>query len=333
MEINPVKPVHFDPEQGRGQIANRHVGTIRHKDWFPIIDEVDEFSLNVLLKLADTALVEGNPATALEQYLRVLQFDPTNFRALYGKILAEGWRSPENLTETLGKIEVLLKSLPDTNKEVIIRLVGRDILALGQKVEADSLMTFLREITPGSYEAFAARMEQVLVLYQNTAALTPSHEGMLLAMIAAAERLLVSYRDQKTGKKFYPSEGIYEKGNSWLQKARELLKKKFPNRFERLLLYKKYKTCFVATVAWGDPMAEEVAAFRAFRDLYLRIYPVGRQFIIQYYRFGPIIAGVVAQRPVLKTAARMLLTPLFWGVRCLPGIRMSGTRRPELNDP
>ena len=320
MEINPVKPVHFDPEQGRRLTTNQQFGATHQLKWSPIIDEVDEFSLNVLLKLADAVLAEGNPVAALEQYLKVLEYDPTNFRALYGKILAEGWQSTVKLDEALRKLDVLLKALPDSEKEKMFNLAGHDILAMGRKLEAESLVTFLREITPVSYEVFISRMEQILMLYQNAASLIPSHEGMLLAMIAAAEQLMAPYRDKKTGKKFNPSKEAYEKGKCWLLKAREQLKKKFPNRFDRFLLYKKYKTCFVATAAWGDPMAEEVVAFRAFRDLYLRTNPFGRRFIILYYRFGPILAGFIGQRSSLKTTARTILTPLLLVIRFLPGV-------------
>lgn len=321
MEINPVRPVRFDPEQSRGPVANRQTAVAHHFARPPIIDEVGEFSLNVLLKLADAALAGGNSATALEQYLKVLQYEPNNIQALYGKILAEGSQSPDNLNGVLVKLDVFLKTLPDAEKARMLNQAGRDIVALGQKVESDALATFLREITPVSYQAFADRMEQALVLYQNAAAQMPSHEAMLLAMITAAERLMVPYRDRKTGWKFHPSKVTYEKGKNWLQNARELLKKRFPNRFDRLLLYKKYQTCFVATAAWGDPMADEVVAFRTFRDLYLRTNPVGRRFIVLYYRHGATAAGMIAGSRFLRRTVRGMLMPVLWVVRRLPGIR------------
>lgn len=322
MEIKPVKPLPFEPEYGRGRIANRPAGAAPPFPGASPVDEVAEFSLNVLLRLADEALAKGDPATAREQYLKVLQYDPANSRGLYGRIVAEGMQPPANLTATLGRLETLLETLPDAERQELLRRAGRDLLTLGQKAETEALAEFFREITPSSFERFAFRMEQVLLFYQNSAALVPSHEGMLLAMITAAERLLVPYRDRKSGKKFHPSEGIYEKGKRWLQKARELLRKRFPNCFDRLRLYRKYQTCFIATAVWGDPLAGEVEAFRSFRDLYLRTNSVGRRFIVQYYRFGPLVAALVGERPLLKSAARTVLTLLLRGIGKLPGVRV-----------
>lgn len=68
-------------------------------------------------------------------------------------------------------------------------------------------------------------------------------------------------------------------------------------------------------------MADEVVAFRAFRDLYLRTNPLGRRFIMLYYRFGPILAGIIGQRSSLKTTAQMFLTPLLLVIKLLPGVR------------
>ncbi len=322
MEINPVRPVQLETPQGRGQVAARPAGPVHGYSTPTMVDAVDDFSLTLLLKMADAALAGGNSATALEQYVRLLQYEPDNVRALYGKILAEAGQSPANLKESLGKLELLLKRVPDAERESLLARAGEDIVALGKKVEVEALATLLKEITPLSYGQFAERMEQVLQLYQNGALLLPTREGTLMAMIAAAERLMAPQRDQKSGKRFYPSEGIYEKGKRWLQRARELLKKSFPSRFKRLLLYKKYQTCFIATAAWGDSEAEEVMALRAFRELYLRNNPLGRRFIVLYYRHGGTIAGLIAESSILRMVVRGLLSPFLWGIRLLPGMRM-----------
>jgi len=324
MEIRPIKPVLLDPEQNQGRIANRQPGAAHHYAGTPVVDEVDEFSFNKLLKLADTALTQGNAATALEQYAKILTYEPNNFRALYGKILAEGWQSPADLSETLGKLDALLKRATNAELAVSAR-AGGDIIALGQKAEAEALTTLLKEITPAAFALFATRMEQVLTLYQNSAQMLPTHEGMLLAMITASERLMVPYRDRKSGRKFHPPKGMYEKGKEWLQKARELLKKRFPSRLKRLMLYKKYQTCFVATAAWGDPTADEVMDLRTFRDLYLRTNSMGRRFIVFYYRHGAVAAGIIAERSFLRKGVRGMLGPVLWGVKLLPGIRRQKT--------
>ena len=49
--------------------------------------------------------------------------------------------------------------------------------------------------------------------------------------------------------------------------------------------------CFIATVAFGSPLAGEVATFRAFRDRYLRTNRLGTLLVELYYEHGPKAAG------------------------------------------
>ncbi len=319
-----MKPVNLDPAYGQSRIGIRPPGAASPFAASPVVDPVDEFSFNKLLKLADAALTSGNPATALEQYAKILACEPNNIQALHGKILAEGLLSPDKIAETVGKLDQLLKGATPGERELLSAKLGGDILALGKNAEASAVAELLKEITPAGFELFAAKIEQSLLLYQNAAELHPGDEAVHMAMIVASQRLMVPYRDGKSGVMFPPSEGIYEKGKKWLKKARELLKKRFPNSFKRLQLYKKYQTCFVATAAWGDPEADEVVTFRAFRDLYLRNNRLGRRFIVLYYRHGPTVAGMIAGNDVFRKLVRGMLAPVVWSVRHLPGMRGAG---------
>ena len=64
--------------------------------------------------------------------------------------------------------------------------------------------------------------------------------------------------------------------------------------------------CFVATVAFGEG-APELETLRTFRDRVLARSRPGRAFIAWYYREGPALAGVVARRPLLRSATRVAL--------------------------
>lgn len=69
----------------------------------------------------------------------------------------------------------------------------------------------------------------------------------------------------------------------------------------------KSVNCFVATAAYGSPMAKEVTTFRRFRDNFLVPTKLGRQFIWFYYKNGPIAAKFIAESDTLRATARVAL--------------------------
>lgn len=68
--------------------------------------------------------------------------------------------------------------------------------------------------------------------------------------------------------------------------------------------------CFVATAAWGTPLAREIGALRRLRDRYLLTNAPGRALVHGYYAVGPRFADAIRERPVLRAGARAVLTPL-----------------------
>jgi len=67
--------------------------------------------------------------------------------------------------------------------------------------------------------------------------------------------------------------------------------------------------CFIATAAYGTPMAEEIQILREFRDEYLLTNPLGRALVDLYYRVSPPIAQFIAEHPALQLAVRAMLVP------------------------
>jgi hypothetical protein len=67
--------------------------------------------------------------------------------------------------------------------------------------------------------------------------------------------------------------------------------------------------CFIATAAYGTPMAEQVQILREFRDEYLLTNPVGRALVDVYYRVSPPIAEFITEHPSLKPIVRAGLVP------------------------
>ena len=68
--------------------------------------------------------------------------------------------------------------------------------------------------------------------------------------------------------------------------------------------------CFIATAAYGTPLASDIDSLRVFRDEYLLSNAVGSAFVDAYYTVSPSIADVVAQNPVLAALVRIALVPV-----------------------
>jgi len=67
--------------------------------------------------------------------------------------------------------------------------------------------------------------------------------------------------------------------------------------------------CFIATAAYGTPMAEEIGILREFRDEYLLTNPLGQALVDLYYRVSPPIAEFITEHPSLKPIVRAGLVP------------------------
>ena len=69
------------------------------------------------------------------------------------------------------------------------------------------------------------------------------------------------------------------------------------------------EVCFIATAAYGTPMAEEIQVLREFRDEYLLTNPLGQALVDVYYRVSPPVAEFITEHPGLKPVVRAGLLP------------------------
>jgi hypothetical protein len=70
--------------------------------------------------------------------------------------------------------------------------------------------------------------------------------------------------------------------------------------------------CFIATAAYGTPMAEEIDVLRQFRDEYLLTNPAGGLLVSLYYTSSPPLAHIISQNEGLRAVTRMVLEPIIW---------------------
>jgi very-short-patch-repair endonuclease len=69
--------------------------------------------------------------------------------------------------------------------------------------------------------------------------------------------------------------------------------------------------CFIATAAYGTPMAEEINILRRFRDLKMEPNLAGRYLIALYYNTSPPLARVIARSNSLRAFVRLNLKPII----------------------
>jgi len=69
--------------------------------------------------------------------------------------------------------------------------------------------------------------------------------------------------------------------------------------------------CFIATAAYGSPLAPELDVFRYWRDSSLMTNSPGRTFCSLYYTISPPIAKIIEKSEKSKAIVRALLNPFL----------------------
>jgi hypothetical protein len=69
--------------------------------------------------------------------------------------------------------------------------------------------------------------------------------------------------------------------------------------------------CFIATAAYGTPMAPDVQVLREFRDRALMPSLPGRLVVSAYYRLSPPVANVIRRHEGLRMIVRSMLQPII----------------------
>jgi hypothetical protein len=77
--------------------------------------------------------------------------------------------------------------------------------------------------------------------------------------------------------------------------------------------------CFIATAAYGTPLADQVRILCRFRDEYLMKTALGRKAVEFYYKVSPPIARAVSKSWVLRRIIRLLLRPVVEMVKLAVG--------------
>jgi len=84
--------------------------------------------------------------------------------------------------------------------------------------------------------------------------------------------------------------------------------------------------CFIATAAYGTPMAQDIEVLRDFRDQYVLTNPMGEASVELYYITSPPIADFITDHPTLKPVVRAGLKPIV----VMSSVAVNTTLAPKL---
>jgi len=70
------------------------------------------------------------------------------------------------------------------------------------------------------------------------------------------------------------------------------------------------RSCFIATAAYGTPLAEEVKVLSRFRDKHLLTNYCGKIFVNMYYKYSPKMAEYLRDSGWARNVVRLMLRPL-----------------------
>jgi hypothetical protein len=99
--------------------------------------------------------------------------------------------------------------------------------------------------------------------------------------------------------------------------------------FDWYSIASQYGFCFIATAAYGTPMAPEVNALRAYRDQVLVRSWAGRALVASYYRLAPPVAKFIEDKPWLRALVRAALKPVIVFARKRLEVEGSGITEAE----
>ena len=68
--------------------------------------------------------------------------------------------------------------------------------------------------------------------------------------------------------------------------------------------------CFIATAAYGSPLASHIKVLSRFRDHFLLTNTIGKRFVRFYYTCSPPVADFIEKHDSLRMMVRLGLIPL-----------------------
>jgi hypothetical protein len=287
-----------------------------------------------LLVLAKSAQDAGNNKEAYDYFNRVLELNPTNYEAWFGKGASAGWLSTLadfRLPEMITGIETAIKFCSDDQKEQL-KIKGAEVL---NKV---SVAYF--QLSSEHMHEYGRLGNVSNEFYNQCASITTAME--LAHAYAPCDRQIIDniifilqqqiegteykdfndYGEIKGISRVTPQyeETLRSKMVTFVQKRQEL------DPAYQAPTVKKKSACFIVTATLGDVNHPNVLLLQKFRDEWLSKRALGRVFIGKYYNYSPRVAQAIRHRSKLaKVLNFIIVKPSARIATCLLRRRQEGS--------
>ncbi|WP_260524190.1 tetratricopeptide repeat protein [Serratia sp. PL7] len=259
-----------------------------------------ESNVDNYLALARSASMAGNHNEAIEYYNKVLEIQPNDFTAWFGKGQAAGWLSSiasfrfgemlvgfENAIRFSNDDIKLKKECAEQINEIVTTCYGMCRKHINEFVAL-----------PDMWSNYIVQCSEILSAYEEAHNYDESNEIIIRNIITVCEDNIsgIAYSDpydNNNSKSVFLSEDYEKLMRDMILTYGNKLKELDPNYQIPNPSAAKPSACFVVTATMGDSNNNVVNSLREFRDSVLSKSRMGSLFITWYYKEGPGIAKVV----------------------------------------
>ena len=277
-----------------------------------------------LLKLAIAAEESNNTQEAYEYYTKVLEYEPDNYYAWYGKSISAGWLSKVSkprIVEMIRGVTRAIELTPVEFKEELIINAEFDIFSVTlafHKLSKEYMKEYIE--LDNTWVNYVSNCLDVFAGLDAVIISNPQNEEVIDLNINLSKELI-------EGEKYYYRVPVM--GGSIMESSvtrvsedtKSYLWKKFNENVNRMvqirpsykppIIKMKKNDCFIATATLGQRNHPYIVTLRRFRDETLINSLVGRKLVEIYYLYSPTIAKVISQHNFLRKLSLYLIIRPF----------------------
>ncbi|WP_449448086.1 tetratricopeptide repeat protein [Thermomonas brevis] len=272
-----------------------------------------------LLELAEAARNAGNTEEAISYYNRVLENDPKNSKAWFGKGVAAGWSSTLanfRFQEMIAAFETSIKNTDGPEKPSLLVEIANEINQIATacaQISRQHLIQFISLIE--AWDNFISQSRQIVFALETAHRYDPNNKNIIENIIQICKTN--ANPSSIEGKLSYSS-------NKYDGEVKELMAKYVQEmrRIDPSYTPPRSNGCFVVTATLGDENHPSVNTLRQFREEILSGTPNGEKFIHWYYENGPKFAKIVEGSKFLRRFSYFfIVTPAVFFAKPLLHIR------------